>query len=247
MDNPFSFKVLLLPLLWWIFGRGLQHWTEMCEQKILWERRSVQVSSILLFKEKFNSHQYSRESDDEREKKPFSIPKLPFFTIYFPPLFNFFFKLFFQRQYRHVGDLNVKCLCPYAYRGNKCETHEFSNDHHGKFEMTLSSRLCYIFIYFICKFYSCSPIDFFFFFLLSFSPLSRSPECNLSKDSTTTDDSLDYASCSSKCLNDLGSAELCSCHQNNEIGKRKSLRNSCHALNLLLFARANSQIDVTIV
>lgn len=44
-------------------------------------------------------------------------------------------------------------------------------------------------------------------------------ECNLSKDSTTTDDSIDYASCTSKCLNDLGNIELCSCHQNNEIGK----------------------------
>lgn len=36
--------------------------------------------------------------------------------------------------HRHVGDLNVKCLCPYAYRGNKCETHEFLNDENGKFE-----------------------------------------------------------------------------------------------------------------
>ncbi|KAL7031712.1 hypothetical protein ACKWTF_007108 [Chironomus riparius] len=75
---------------------------------------------------------------------------------------------------KHVGDLNVKCLCPYAYRGNKCETHEFLNDEN---------------------------------------------ECNLSsKDSTTTDDSIDYIACSSKCLNDLNNIELCSCHQNNEIG-----------------------------
>lgn len=28
--------------------------------------------------------------------------------------------------------MNVKCLCPYAYRGNKCETHEFLNDENGK-------------------------------------------------------------------------------------------------------------------
>ncbi|KAG5682683.1 hypothetical protein PVAND_012018 [Polypedilum vanderplanki] len=76
---------------------------------------------------------------------------------------------------KHVGDLNVKCLCPYAYRGNKCETHEFLNDEN---------------------------------------------ECNLSsKDSTTSDDSIDYALCSNKCLNDLNNIELCSCHQNNEIGR----------------------------
>ena len=49
-------------------------------------------------------------------------------------------------------------------------------------------------------------------------------ECNLSsKDSTTTDDSIDYIACSSKCLNDLNNIELCSCHQNNEIGKEKNV------------------------
>lgn len=48
-------------------------------------------------------------------------------------------------------------------------------------------------------------------------------ECNLSsKDLTTTDDSIDYIACSSKCLNDLNNIELCSCHQNNEIGKKMS-------------------------
>lgn len=33
---------------------------------------------------------------------------------------------------RHVGDSNVQCLCPYGYRGNKCETHEFLDEENGK-------------------------------------------------------------------------------------------------------------------
>lgn len=33
---------------------------------------------------------------------------------------------------RHVGDANVECVCPYGYRGNKCETHEFLDDENGE-------------------------------------------------------------------------------------------------------------------
>jgi hypothetical protein len=53
-------------------------------------------------------------------------------------------------------------------------------------------------------------------------------ECNLSKDSSTsTDDSIESFQCASKCLNELNNIELCRCHQNNEIGKRKqSLSNN---------------------
>lgn len=46
-------------------------------------------------------------------------------------------------------------------------------------------------------------------------------ECNLSKDSSRTDDSVDAFECTRKCLNDLNNIELCRCHQNNEMGKRK--------------------------
>lgn len=44
-------------------------------------------------------------------------------------------------------------------------------------------------------------------------------ECNLSKDSSRTDESDDAFECTSKCLNDLNNIELCRCHQNNEIGE----------------------------
>lgn len=33
---------------------------------------------------------------------------------------------------RHVGDSNVKCMCPYGYSGNKCETHEFLDAENGE-------------------------------------------------------------------------------------------------------------------
>ncbi|CRK93035.1 CLUMA_CG006507, isoform A, partial [Clunio marinus] len=29
---------------------------------------------------------------------------------------------------KHVGDSNIKCMCPYGYSGNKCEIHEFLDD-----------------------------------------------------------------------------------------------------------------------
>lgn len=70
--------------------------------------------------------------------------------------------------------------------------------------------------------YSLNFFYFHIFFTSSFFPFlpPNGLECNLSKDSTTTDDSIDYATCSNKCLNDLSSnMELCSCHQNNEIGE----------------------------
>lgn len=34
---------------------------------------------------------------------------------------------------RHIGDSNAECLCPYGYRGNKCETHEFLDEDNGEF------------------------------------------------------------------------------------------------------------------
>lgn len=79
----------------------------------------------------------------------------------------------------------------------------------------------YVFL-FILRFQFSHP------FMLSnefiFIYMAYKTECNLSsKDSTTTDDSIDYIACSSKCLNDLNNIELCSCHQNNEIGKEKCL------------------------
>lgn len=35
---------------------------------------------------------------------------------------------------RHIGDSNVECLCPYGYKGNKCETHEFLDEDNGELE-----------------------------------------------------------------------------------------------------------------
>lgn len=96
-------------------------------------------------------------------------------------------------------------MCPYGYRGNKCETHEFLDDENGKNETNFNlSKSCaqkahsFVFIY--------TPI-----------------ECNLSRDSSATaDDSIDSFDCASKCLNELNNIELCRCHQNNEIGKQKT-------------------------
>ncbi len=99
-------------------------------------------------------------------------------------------------------------MCPYAYKGNKCETHEFLNDDHGKLKWMILFALFSFYLFIII----------FFCHLL----LNSRIECNLSKDTKTTDDSEDYTICSGKCLNDLSNRELCSCHQNNEIGKKKS-------------------------
>lgn len=103
---------------------------------------------------------------------------------------------------RHVGDSNVKCMCPYGYRGNKCETHEFLDDEDGKSLTFLPNHVR------LRAFYS------------------QQTECNLSKDSLRSDDSVDSFACASKCLNELNNIELCRCHQYNELGKRKSIFNS---------------------
>lgn len=52
----------------------------------------------------------------------------------FSPILNPSHQLFswLSPSPRHVGDSNVKCMCPYGYRGNKCETHEFLDDENGK-------------------------------------------------------------------------------------------------------------------
>lgn len=97
---------------------------------------------------------------------------------------------------RHVGDSNVECLCPYGYRGNKCETHEFLNEDSGKKDTPKGSQLKNLF-------------QLFFF-----------TECILSKDSKKDEDSYE---CASKCMNDINNIELCRCHKNNEIGKENSI------------------------
>lgn len=63
-----------------------------------------------------------------------------------------------------------------------------------------------------------------------FSYFSHGIECNLSKDSSRTDDNTEAFECTSKCLNGLNNIELCRCHQNNEIGEHKcyhSVGQSC--------------------
>lgn len=51
-------------------------------------------------------------------------------------------QLMYLTSDRHVGDSNVKCMCPYGYRGNKCETHEFLDEENGELSVLILSQPC---------------------------------------------------------------------------------------------------------